>query len=62
MTHKARQTNINMISHTWKEDLKDSERILLLRGTPTCLHASLAFIIKEREKNAEEPGILSKDN
>jgi hypothetical protein len=27
-----------------------------------CLHASLAFIIKARDKIAEEHGILSKDN
>ncbi len=42
------------------EDIKDFQRYLLPGGTPMCLHVSMAFIIKERDKIAEELGISSK--
>jgi hypothetical protein len=41
MTHKARQMNVNLTSHTWNDDIKYFERSLLHGGTPMCLHASL---------------------
>ncbi len=32
MTHKAWQTNINLTSNTWKDDIKDFERFCFLEG------------------------------
>ncbi len=62
MTHKAWQININMTSHGWNTRLHNFEKILLPGGTPMCLHPSLHYILKEREKIAEELGLSSKTN